>query len=189
MQSSINEPTLELISTFYLIKSRILSDEQAYVQAQEYLSRLSSAQSNEGQHMNLLRQAEGAPTYEERNRLYTALTQTAHASPLFLAREFTLKGLNHFFEGMKWRDAYQKEAMAFQFEEAIRAFTLAIDLFPSEDTQEITLALKYKILALAMQNSTNSVQEGWKTAQILYQHLDTIPLSCRVFNRLMNSTA
>jgi hypothetical protein len=173
MQSSVNEPTLDLISTFYLIKSRTLSDEQAYAQAQEYLSLLSSAQSDEGQQMILLKQAEGAPTYQERNRLYTALTRKANASPLFLARGFTQKGLNHFFEGMKWREAYQKEAMAFQFEEAIRAFDLAIDLFPSEDAQEIALALKYKVLAHAMQNNTNNFEEGWKAVRMLYRHLET----------------
>jgi hypothetical protein len=169
MQSSANDQNLELISTFYLIKSRTLSDEQAYVQAQEYLARLGSRQSDEGLQMILLKEAEGAPTYQERNRLYTALTEQANTSPLFLARGFTLKGLNHFFEGMKWQDAYQKEAMAFQFDEAIRAFTFAIDLFPSGDAQEIALALKYKILAHAMQHTANNVEEGWKTIRILLE--------------------
>jgi tetratricopeptide (TPR) repeat protein len=145
------ETSYLLLSDFYLIKAKRLGDAQSYILAQQLLDRGELFSSAEAQREALLKCAEAAPSYQERNQLYEQLSRDSHPPRSFRMKVWFLKGVNHLEEGLKYQKGQLLAAMSEQFEQAIQAFAQAFQLGREMDPAKAALALKYQSLAYAYQ--------------------------------------
>lgn len=165
------ETSYLLLSDFYLIKAKRLGDAQSYLLAQQLLDRHELFSSAEGQREALLKCAEAAPSYQERNQLYEQLSGNSHHPSFFLTKVWFLKGMNHFEEGLRYQKGQLLTTMSEQLEQARQAFAQAFQLGKDIDPAGAALALKYQSLAYAYQ-PTKALQ-AW---QVLNQLMTDPPL-------------
>lgn len=169
IQHAPNENSYLLLSDFYLIKAKCLSDAHAYEQAQQLLARSELFSSQEGIRQALLKRAAAAPSYEERRRLYEELSNHFDDPPDFCAKVRFLKGLNDFEEGLRCQKQQTFPPIKQPFERAIDAFQQACQY-----GQQKSLAFNLKYLALAYAHLPEATQmmQAWQ-----------------VLNRLINDPA
>lgn len=166
------ESSYLLLSDFYLIKARCLSDAKAYDQAQELLDKGELFSSQEGKRQAFLKRASAAPSYEERSRLYEQLSLQVGESSDFHTNVLFLKGLNHFEEGLKCQN--QKFHQNLQpLEKAVEAFHQALQ-HQKGDFAQTALTLKYLLIAYA---HLSAKKPDGKALEILNQFLDTPALA------------
>ena len=111
-----------LLSDFYLIKAKCLSDGYSYTQAQHVLDRPDLFSSEQGLRLALLKRAAAAPSYQERSQLYHQLSCHTDYPPIFCANVWFLKGLNDFEEGLRCQTQQPLNQNNLPFEEAAQAF-------------------------------------------------------------------
>lgn len=149
-----------LLSNFYLIKAKYLSDSQAYSQAQALLDKGEFFSSPDGLREALLKRAAAAPSYQERTELYEKLTGQTDFPSSFVAKVWFLKGLNDLEEGLQNSHSELTDRPQ-PFEQAIQAFIQSIQY----ETQPDQLAIAHKYLALAYIHLPGSspAQSAWQT--------------------------
>lgn len=155
------ETSYLLLSDFYLIKAKRLSDSDSYVKAQQLLERQDLFSSLDGHREALLKCAEAAPSYQERNQLYERLSRDSEHPKAFARKVWLLKGLNHFEEGLKSQKEQALNTMTWQFEEAAQAFAQAILIGGDLDLELSPFILKYQALAFAYQHPVKA-QQAWQ---------------------------
>lgn len=152
-----SEASYLLLSDFYLIKAKSLSDPHSYVQAQQLLNQSELFSSPEGLRIAWLKRAAAAPSYQERSQLYEQLITQSGLPSSFYARAWFLKGLNDLEEGLR-NSKQASEQNTEPFEQAVHAFRQAIQL----ETHS-TLAHKYLAIAYIHLSNTSSIRLAWQT--------------------------
>lgn len=144
IQQSPAESSYLLLSDYYLIRAKALSDADSFTQAQKLLDHQEIFSSLEGLREVKLKQAAAAPSYERRDQLFAQLSNEDSHPSSFYARVWYFKGLNDLEEGFSKK--HEKNEMF--FERATVALTRSLQ-FNSSLNQT---ALTYKYLALAYLN-------------------------------------
>ncbi len=165
VRSSI-ETSYLLLSDFYLIKARRLSDSESYAKACRLLERQDLFSSVEEQRQALIKCAGAAPTFQERQQFYEQLILQTSLPQNFLAKVWLLKGINHFEEGLNYQKEQALSAMNDQFEQAAEACSQAFQLASSVDLNQSALALKHQTLAYALQQPSKALK-AWETISSL----------------------
>lgn len=144
---------------YLLIKAKRLNDSHAYAQAQDWLHQQDLFPSLEGQRLAKLKQAEAAPSYQERDLLYQQLTSDLEETSPFYAKAWFLKGWNDFNEGLKFQKKQKSKEAQQHFKKAAQAFSQATTKHPQTEAKEIALAMKYQALAEVYQ--ADHAQQAW----------------------------
>jgi hypothetical protein len=144
---------------YLLIKAKRLNDSHAYAQAHEWIHQQDLFSSLDGQRLARLKQAEAAPSYQERDLLYQQLTSDLEEASPYYAKAWFLKGWNDFNEGLKFQKEQKLEAAQQHFKQATQAFAQATTKHPQTEAKEIALAMKYQALATVYQ--TDQAQKAW----------------------------
>lgn len=158
---SPSEANFLLLSEFYFIKAHCLSDPQAYAQAQQLLDRQELFPSQEGLQQALLKKAEAAPSYWERNQFYERLSKDPSQPAAFCSKVLFLKGLNDFKEGFRCQNQQDLQGANRQFNQAALAFARSAELIQESDPQKRAQALKYQALACAHEAGKQKPLEAW----------------------------
>ncbi|MFI0434461.1 MAG: tetratricopeptide repeat protein [Parachlamydiaceae bacterium] len=139
-----NETSPLVLTDFYLIKSRMLSDPEAFAKAEQLLNRSECLFSADQLKEVLLRRAATAPSYEQRNQSYQQLLDSLNEPLDFTADLLFSKGLNDFKEAVTTMKSSMVTAFEL-FDVAIREFIQVIQI--EKRPPKLAQAYKYLILA------------------------------------------
>lgn len=144
---SSQEENIFLLCDLYLIKAKRLNDTQAFEQAQLLLAKQDNVFTPTQKRLVLLKQAEAAPSYQERCQIYQELLVELEneVSPLCIKTWF-LKGFNDFLEATNYRNSQNLVASNQYFEQAAEAFKHTLSIDPQIHYLETLLAIKYLTL-------------------------------------------
>lgn len=158
---SSDEKVYLALGQCYLTRARCLKEDEAYILAENLLSKQEIFVSREAQAHALLLRAEAAPSYAIRDKFYRQLTQETNSESSFYAKGWYLRGLNDFEEGKSLRNSKANEAANKAFERAAFAFKRAFECFIKMDEKVLSgLALKYRVMAYEEQNTHDSCLEA-----------------------------
>ena len=155
------ETSYLLLSDFYLIKAKRLSDLESYDQARKLLAKDDLFSSAESRKQALLKCAEAAPSYQERKKLYEQLLFDPHHTRAFCAKVWFLKGLNDFEEGLRCQRQNLNVA-TLHLEQAAQDFAQAFEIGNDTDSEQNALALKYRALAYVLQPEQKKARQAWQ---------------------------
>jgi len=127
IKRSPTEASYLLLSDFYLIKAKSLSDPDSYAKAEQLLDQIDLFSSTNGLREALLKRAAAAPSYLERDQRYEQLSTSPSAPLEFRAKVLFFKGLNDLEEGIRNQKATLTQQNG-QFEKAAHALTQSIQL-------------------------------------------------------------
>lgn len=156
------EASYLLLSDFLLIKAKRLGDLQSYTHAQHLLNKQDLFSSQEGKQQALLKQAEAAPSYQERDKLYEQLSIYPYPQAL-LVKIWFFKGLNDFEEGLKNQKQLAIQLADAQFERAAQSFLRMIEIEQEINSRDVAFAFHYLTLTYAYQSQTEKIQQGWQS--------------------------
>lgn len=162
LERAPTETSYLLLSDFYLIKAKCLSDSHSYAQAQQLLNQSDLFSSKDGLRQALVKRAAAAPSYQERCHLYEQLAVEPDYPPEFCAKVWFLKGLNDFEEGLRSQKQQEFQPTTLPFEQAAKAFDQVIRREQTIPTAQIALALKYQALAYAYQPGASNALQAWQ---------------------------
>jgi hypothetical protein len=169
-----SESSYLLLSDYYLIKAKSLSDPHSYAQAQQLLDQSELFSSPEGLRIAWLKRTAAAPSYQERCQLYEQLTARADFPSSFYAKVWFLKGLNDLEEGLQNPKRALGQNTEF-FEQAAHAFKQVIQL--ENNSSQAALAHKYLAVAYVHLPKASSIRLAW---QILDQFLSNDTLLSQI---------
>jgi hypothetical protein len=166
-----NDASYLILSDFYLIKAKRLHDQQSYAKAKQLLERQDLFATPDGHKQALLKYAEAAPSYLERNQFYERLCTDRDQPQAFCAKAWFLKGLNHLEEGLRCQKQERLSGTTQILEQAAQAFAQAFQLGKKDNDAQSAHSLKYQALAYAYQ--PEKIQQAW---QMIIQLIEDAPL-------------
>lgn len=157
-----NEKAYLLLTDFYLIKAKCLSDAQSYAQAQQLLDKSELFSSPEGIRQVLLKRAAAAPSYEERSHLYEQLLSQVNDLPDFNAKIWFFKGLNDLEEGLRKQKQQKFTEETQPFEHAVYAFNQVLQKEKALSLIQTARTIKYLALAYAHLPEALHAEKAWQ---------------------------
>lgn len=137
-----------LLCDLYLIKAKCLNDAQSFEQARQLLAKQEHLFDPNQRRLVLLKQAEAAPLYPDRCRIYQELLVELGDEVSFLSlKAWFLKGFNDFLEAVKYQKTQNLAASNPHFKQAAETFKHVISLDPQITVVETILAIKYLTLS------------------------------------------
>lgn len=169
LKEQFNEERILLaLGQAYLIQAKNGADPAAYKRAEALLIQPELAFTSEARSQALLLLAEGAPTYQERNVLYTHLIQTT-------PKGWYLRGINHLDEGIRLAKAGASTEALKMFEHAATDFGQAFAVLYLQDPTLAGKALKQQIYAYLHQDTPGGYENAVEAVEsFLRQHRDLL---------------
>lgn len=156
------ESSYLLLTDFYLIKAKRLSDSESYEKAQQLLEKEELFPTQEGYHLALLKSAEAAPSFQERNSLYEQLISDPYLPKDISIKVLFFKGINHFEEGLKNQNQLITKTANSHFEQAAQTLGQTFQIGKDDDSVRSAAALKYQAIAYTYQPGREKAMQGWQ---------------------------
>lgn len=170
LNTDFKEKAYLALGQSYLECASSLHDPEAYLKAENHLSKSEVLLSPEAQAQALLHRAEAAATYAERDMLYRNLTQEKHCDSPCYAKGWYLRGLNDYEEGKSLLNANKEEEAFLIFSNAANAFKMAKTLFLKTDPILASQAEKYHLQSLLLQNDKEKFLEALSSAELFLEN-------------------
>lgn len=151
---SENPEACYLLLKCYLTQGKASNDLESYNKAEQLYNEIDPFLSPQEKQQALLLQAEFAPTYEKRERLFQYLTHIQD-SPI-IGKAWLLKGLNDLQEADQLEKTNFLEAKTF-YEKAVNSFEKATSLLEQSDPKSAALAFINQITALLKIDTESSL--------------------------------